>query len=249
MDETGTEVDVDVFPDVVAMKDICFVIRDDLAFRISLTNWHKGQNPAQEAGTAETSVVSSDELSTALGALFSPLFHLPSSPAQAPAPQAHSHSSAPPRSSKQSRHSRQAKDVADLMSQMARVLENLVMQQTIEPASAQAPPLAPVPAQPQALALEPIPFSLAVTPVVSEQDEAMSTEEHDTIFIEASWEPEVQEITKKTGPSSEVASETDVAPPTSSANTRGCQQGRGNAGRGAPAHQCSGRHFQRNHPR
>ncbi|MGH0121058.1 UNVERIFIED_CONTAM: hypothetical protein FKN15_069261 [Acipenser sinensis] len=82
-------------------------------------------------------------------------------------------------------------------------IKYLVRQQAIAPALAPAPPLAPVP--------EPIPSSLAVDQVSSEQDEAIS--------IKASWDgelivrPEVQETAQEADPSSEVAAEADVTPP------------------------------------
>ncbi|MGH0128519.1 UNVERIFIED_CONTAM: hypothetical protein FKN15_035370 [Acipenser sinensis] len=154
--------------------------------------------------TGKTSTV--EEASVASGAPSFPLLHLPLSPLhsiQSPAPRAHSHSGCPARSSKKSRDSWQAKDISDLKNQMAQVLEYLVRQQAIAPAPAPAPPLAPVPEQ--------ILPSLAVDPVLSEQDVAMSKEEQDAISIEASWDgesigrPEVQETSREAGQSSEEA--------------------------------------------
>ncbi|MGH0155610.1 UNVERIFIED_CONTAM: hypothetical protein FKN15_029390 [Acipenser sinensis] len=126
------------------------------------------------------------------------------------------------RSSKQSRHSKQAKDISDRKSQMAQVLEYLVSQQAINPAPAQQPAM--VPALPLALTVEPTPLASEVAPVVSERDEAMSKEDNDAISIEASWDgdslecpnPEVQELPEEACPSSEVPSETDIASPPSS---------------------------------
>ncbi|MGH0149283.1 UNVERIFIED_CONTAM: hypothetical protein FKN15_018159 [Acipenser sinensis] len=128
-------------------------------------------------------------------------------------------SARPPRSAQTNRLQPlelQTKDSSDLKSQMAQLLEYLVRQQAIDPA--------PAPALPLALVLEPTLPSLAVAPVVSERNGAKSVEEHFTISIEASWdgdligraEPEVQEMTQEVGPTSEVASETDMAPPSSS---------------------------------
>ncbi|MGH0129026.1 UNVERIFIED_CONTAM: hypothetical protein FKN15_013139 [Acipenser sinensis] len=63
---------------------------------------------------------------------------------------------------------------------------------------------------------------LAVNPVPSEQDEAMSEENQDVISIDASWDresisqPEVQDTTQEVGLSSEIASEADTTPPSSS---------------------------------
>ncbi|MGH0125435.1 UNVERIFIED_CONTAM: hypothetical protein FKN15_045355 [Acipenser sinensis] len=125
--------------------------------------------------------------SSAFGTQFSPL-HLPLSPArsilctQTPATQAHSCSSSPPRSSKRSRHSRQAKDNADLKSQMAQVLAR---QQAVDPAPAPAPPLALASAPPLAIGPDPTLSPLVVSLVVPERDE-VSTEDHDALCIEAS---------------------------------------------------------------
>ncbi|MGH0121524.1 UNVERIFIED_CONTAM: hypothetical protein FKN15_001499 [Acipenser sinensis] len=107
---------------------------------------------------------------------------------------------------------------------MAVVLEFLVRQQAIDPApvpSASDPPPALPSVLPLAIAADP---TLTVTLVVSERDEALSVGEHDAMSIEASWggdsmgrpEPEVQEMTQETGLSSEFASETDTALPSSS---------------------------------
>ncbi|MGH0156545.1 UNVERIFIED_CONTAM: hypothetical protein FKN15_046716 [Acipenser sinensis] len=172
--------------------------------------------------TRVASSASSAELSTALGAPPSPLplFHLPSSPshsvpgAQASAHRAHSCSRSPLGSSKRARHSRQFKDILDLNSQMAEVLEYLVRQQALPSASAPAPPPAPAPIL--------TPPSPAVADV-SDRGEAMSEEDQDVISIVASWdgdsleqqETEAQEVTQETGPGSEVASETGVTLPSS----------------------------------
>ncbi|MGH0154068.1 UNVERIFIED_CONTAM: hypothetical protein FKN15_026437 [Acipenser sinensis] len=105
---------------------------------------------------------------------------LPSSPLQsipcmqAPAHRARSRSKSPSRSSKRARHSRQAKDISELKSQMAQVLEYLVR---LPPAPTPAPP--PVPA-PELTLPSPV-----VAPDVSEQDVAKSEEEQDAILITA----------------------------------------------------------------
>ncbi|MGH0140227.1 UNVERIFIED_CONTAM: hypothetical protein FKN15_057448 [Acipenser sinensis] len=164
--------------------------------------------------TDAASSASSAESSAALGA--PPLLHLPSSLlqsipcAQVPAHRAHSRSWSPTRSSKRARHSKQDKDISELMAQ---VLEYLVRQQALPPAPASAPPPAPAP--------EPTPSSPAVAPDVSERDEVMS-QEQDAISFVASWDGDsfaqqnVQEITQEMGPSSEISSETGVTPSSSS---------------------------------
>ncbi|MGH0178515.1 UNVERIFIED_CONTAM: hypothetical protein FKN15_077645 [Acipenser sinensis] len=86
----------------------------------------------------------------------------------------------PSSSSKWARHSRQAKDIFELKSQMALVLEYLIRQQALPPALASAPPLTPAPG--------PTPLSPVAIPDVSEQDVAMSEEEQDAISIAASWD-------------------------------------------------------------
>ncbi|MGH0173221.1 UNVERIFIED_CONTAM: hypothetical protein FKN15_073529 [Acipenser sinensis] len=129
----------------------------------------------------ETSTVDSDEPAVSSGVPSPPLLHLSSSPSQsipcvqAPAPQARSRSGSPSRSNKRSR---QAKDISDLKSQMAQVLEYLVRQQAINT----APALAPAP--------RPIPPPLAFDPVPSEHDEGISEENQDMISIDASWDGE-----------------------------------------------------------
>ncbi|MGH0163301.1 UNVERIFIED_CONTAM: hypothetical protein FKN15_044692 [Acipenser sinensis] len=116
--------------------------------------------------TGADSSASSADPSAALGAPSSPLLHLRLSPlqsipcTQAPAHRAHSCSRSPSRSSKRASHSKQAKDISEIKSQMAQVLEYLVRQQALPPAP--APALPPVPAP------ESTPPSLAVTPDVSE---------------------------------------------------------------------------------
>ncbi|MGH0135543.1 UNVERIFIED_CONTAM: hypothetical protein FKN15_019926 [Acipenser sinensis] len=88
---------------------------------------------------------------------------------EAPAHRARRCSKSPSRSSKWARHSRQAKDISELKSQMAQVLEYLVRQQTVPSATTPAPPLAP--------ALGPTTPSPVVALDVSEQDVAMSKKE------------------------------------------------------------------------
>ncbi|MGH0164337.1 UNVERIFIED_CONTAM: hypothetical protein FKN15_001986 [Acipenser sinensis] len=109
---------------------------------------------------------------------------------------------------------KQAQDISHLKDQMAQVLEYLAGQQAKPPALAPAPPLPPAPEL-----TTPLPV---VTQDVSEPDLAVAEEDQDAISIAASWDGssfpqdeeggDTQELTFKTGPSSETTLDAGLSP-------------------------------------
>ncbi|MGH0125172.1 UNVERIFIED_CONTAM: hypothetical protein FKN15_027565 [Acipenser sinensis] len=109
---------------------------------------------------------------------------------------------------------KQAQDISHLKDQMAQVLEYLAGQQAKPPALAPAPPLPPAPEL-----TTPLPV---VSWDVSEPDLAVAEEDQDAISNTASWDGssfpqdeeggDTQELTFKTGPSSETTLDAGLSP-------------------------------------